>query len=386
MMRTDIAASERVAANRNPQTDGGATAAHGRQGRTDAGWPDRFRPVLGKLTAEGPRYFGFEVLRVEAVRQIERPFSTVLQIRAAGERETASAFVKLLKPRQDTPAETESMRQNAVKDFEMTTRVFQGLVPYPGLTAVRPLACFPQDLAIVTEEAPGSTLAQLLRAAHGWPGRRRLEQLIASVRQAGAWVKAVQTALPQDVGVTADNVRSYFDRRLNELEAADPMRLSRSGRQRLEDHREYLISRALAEARAEAFHGVWIHADFCPENLIIRDGHLTVLDFTMAKTGTVYHDVSHLYLWLESMTAKPWFRPHVVAVLQRELLDAFESGLTPDRPLFRLMLLQHVLCHLLGIRLSTRRSLSGLYAARLHARHRQWLAAEAGLAGNDWRR
>ena len=57
---------------------------------------------------------------------------------------------------------------------------------------------------------------------------------------------------------------------------------------------------------------MWIHADFCPENIITRAGDITVLDFMMAKTGTIYHDVAHLYLHLEAMKVKPWFRPAVV--------------------------------------------------------------------------
>jgi hypothetical protein len=348
-------------------------------------WPTRFRPVLAKLVAGGSRYFGSPSVAVQPVRELDRPFSTILQIRVAGDAGTDHAFVKILKPREDTPAQIESMRQNVVKDFEMTRSVHRGLASYPGLTAVRPIACFPEDLAIVTEQAPGATLADLLTRAAGWPSARAMNRLVGSVRQAGAWIRAVQTALPQDREVAPDSLRAYLDRRLNDLESAGPIQLTPQGRAAVERYHERLIEQALTEQGARTGLGaVWIHADFCPENVIVRDGRMTVLDFTMAKTGTTYHDVSHLYLRIDSMQAKPWFRPRTIARLNRELLDSFESGLTPDRPLFALTLLQHVLCHLLEIRSAMRQPVTRLYARRLDARHRRWLATTAGVNANSW--
>jgi hypothetical protein len=349
--------------------------------------PTQFRPVLAKLEAGGRRYFGPNFVAVAPVRELDRPFSTILEIRVEAQATTDNAFVKILKPRANTEAEIESMRQNVVKDFEMTTRVHQGLSPYPGLTAVRPIACFPEDLAIVTEQAAGKTLAELLTQAAGWPSPHARERLVRTVRQAGAWIRAAQAALPQDRGIGIDTVRAYFDRRLAEMEARGPMQLTRAGRIALERYRDRLIELALMDQGTRTgFPAVWIHADFCPENVIVRDGRMTVLDFTMAKAGTTYHDLSHLYLWIDSMAAKPWFRRRITARLQAELLDAFEPGLTPERPLFALTLLQHVLCHLVEIQSAGRSRIARLYAARLHARDRRWLAAAAGLDASSWMR
>ena len=350
-------------------------------------WTSQFRPVLAKLEAGGRQYFGPSFVGVAPVRALDRPFSTILEIRVKVQAGTDNAFVKILKPRANTEAEIESMRQNVVKDFEMTSRVHQGLSRYPGLTAVRPIACFPEDLAIVTEQAVGKTLAELLTQAAGWPNPHARQRLVRTVRQAGTWIRAAQAALPQDREIAIDTVKTYFDRRLTDMEARGPMRLTRAGRVALERHRDRLIELALMDQGTHiGFPAVWIHADFCPENVIVRDGRMTVLDFTMAKAGTIYHDVSHLYLWIESMTAKPWFRRRITALLQAELLDAFEPGLTPDRPLFALTLLQHVLCHLVEIQSGGRSRIARLYAARLHARHRQWLAAAAGLDASSWSR
>jgi Phosphotransferase enzyme family len=356
-----------------------------------ADWPTQFRPVLTKLVADGRQYFGSEPVAVEPVRQLERPFSTILHIRVARESGTEDAFVKILKPRANTPAQIDSMRQNVLKDFEMTARVHLGLAAFPGLTAVRPIACFPEELAIVTEQAPGPTLADVLARAAGWPSEQVLGELVGVLRHVGAWLRAVQAALPQDSDLSISRMRAYLDARLDDLERTGPFRLTPDGRRRVAEYREQLIHDALARAgnagsAGDRLRAVWIHADFCPENVIARDGRITVLDFTMAKTGTVYHDISHLFLRIDSMKAKPWFRPRVVDRLQLELLDAFEPGLRPAHPLFELMLLQHVLCHLVAMQAPPHTPVGRIYAARLHARHRQWLALAAGLNKESWAR
>ncbi len=100
-------------------------------------------------------------------------------------------------------------------------------------------------------------------------------------------------------------MRTYLDRRLAELETTGVIRLTASGRDAIERYRD----RLLLDVSAEGLRSVWIHADFCPENIITRGDEVTVLDFMMAKTGTVYHDLAHLFMHLEAMKVKPWFGP-----------------------------------------------------------------------------
>ena len=109
------------------------------------------------------------------------------------------AFIKILKPRADTPSEIASMRRNVARDFEMTTRVRGALGGYAGLTAVRPIACFPEELAIVTGEAVGPTLSAVLAGtAGGWPRASTVRELSTVLYGVGAWLKAAQAALPED--------------------------------------------------------------------------------------------------------------------------------------------------------------------------------------------
>jgi hypothetical protein len=81
-------------------------------------------------------------------------------------------------------------------------------------------------------------------------------------------------------------------------------------------------------------------------NVIVgEDGRVTVLDFTMAKTGTPHHDLAHLYFHLALTASRRRRRAPVYAAVQQAMLRGYDPGLTPDAPLFRLMLWQHAICH-----------------------------------------
>lgn len=345
-------------------------------------WSPLFEPVLTKLEADGVRYFGCQDVRVEPVRQFDRPFSTVLQVRVADRQGSQGAFIKIFKPRFNTPAQIAETRQHVRSDFDTMCRVRAALTGARQLEAVRPIACFPEDLALVTGEAVGTTMASMLiPAAARWARTSARDKVVEALGQIGEWLRIVQSAMPQyQQSIELSRIRSYLNKRLDGLEAGGTVRLTTTGRDQLERYQESLFA-AIANERVPA---VWIHADFCPENIIVHEGRVAVLDFLMAKAGTVYHDLAHLYLHIGVIAAKPWCRPPVVDALQRELLAAFEPGLRPDRPLFALALYQHVLCQVLVLQNANGGRVARLYAARLHRRHRQWLSQVAGLDRQGW--
>ena len=352
----------------------------------DSRWPTAFRPVLSRLVADSCRYFESDRITVEPVRHVDRPFSTLLQIRVANGSCVSGAFVKILKPRWNSPDQVASMQQNVIKEFTITSRVHDALIAGAGaergLAAVRPIACFPDQLALVTEQATGLRLADVLaRRAARWSRTGPVDEDSGVLRLAARWLRAVQTALPQDRALDVESVRAYLDKRLAELERIGPIRLTKSGRSAVERWRDRLICAAGARDLGQT----WIHADFCPDNIIAGSGRVTVLDFTMAKTGTAYHDLAHLFLRVDSMRVKPWFKPAVIDRYQHELLEAFEPGLEADRPLFALMLLQHVVCHLVTLQASMGRG-ARVSAWLMHRRHRQWLDRAAGLGREGWAR
>jgi hypothetical protein len=73
---------------------------------------------------------------------------------------------------------------------------------------------------------------------------------------------------------------------------------------------------------------------------------VTVLDFTMAKAGSVYHDLAHMYFHLGLFGQRRRGRAALARDVQRALLEGYDAALTDHDPLFALMVWQHAVCHL----------------------------------------
>jgi aminoglycoside phosphotransferase (APT) family kinase protein len=100
------------------------------------------------------------------------------------------------------------------------------------------------------------------------------------------------------------------------------------------------------EIGADSVRRVPIHADLTPTNIVVdNEGRVTVLDFTMAKAGTEYDDLTHVYFQLELMRRRHRSRRKIFQALQRALLAGYDPSLSSDHPLFRMMLMQHAVCH-----------------------------------------
>jgi hypothetical protein len=343
-------------------------------------WPERFRPALARLAAHLTDRHG-HAPAIVAAGELHRPFSTLLRVRIVTRSERRFAYVKILQPRSDTPDEHAATRRNVQREFSVTSDVRDRVRGVAGLGAVVPVACFPEECALVTEEVAGTTLSRVLSLeGTGWPAERKLARLDDTLRRAAGWLRVMQRRMPGRE-LTADTIRRYLDRRIEQLSGAPGGTLTTSGRARVETCRDRLLD----EARRTGVEGVWIHADFCPDNLIVGSDALTVLDFTMAGAGTRYHDLAHLFLSLDAMRAKPWFKPSIVDRWQKTLLEGFEPGLDANQPLFVLARFQHVLCHLVALQ-HTGGQLARFVAGWRRRRYRTWLTDAAGLDRGSWAR
>jgi aminoglycoside phosphotransferase (APT) family kinase protein len=333
-----------------------------------------FDAVLERLREDSARQFSTASVTLERGRHVVRPFSQVLEVTVRAEGHALAAFVKILKPRLAGARELEATRRNVTREFEATARLHAGFAAHPGLSTARPIACYPELLAMVTERIEGEPLDRtLVREARGMPSARRVERLEAILRRVGAWLRAFQTIDAAEGRVSLDRLREYLDDRLRPLVEGRALgEHARAGLLRYFDRR----ARDVPEDELAA---VPVHADFSPENLIVRDGTVSVLDFTMAKKGARYLDLAHMFMQIELLKARPWFRPAVIDRLTAAMLDGFEPALRSDRPLFELLLLQHVVCRLRQNETETLRLREKLFASYVRRRHVKWLAARANL-------
>ncbi len=346
-----------------------------RRGAGQPGAPDMFAPVLGRLATDAAAHFGVERLQFQPVQYDDRPFTHLLRVHAYGDREReplATVFVKIVKPRPIEGGE-DALRRRLIRDYEATRRVQLALLPYEELGVVPPLACYPEHMAIVTEGVSGPTLLEHLQAEAAWfPSSARLKALQHRLSLVGRWLQAFQGSGPRGEAVTIEALRAYVDIRLERLMRHGVRRFDAAGRQRLLRHIDWLGAQVVPEELA----GVCIHADLALGNILVSGRRIVVLDFEMANYGTSLHDLTRVFLQLELLAVKPQVRPSLIATLQTALLQGFDPAATPERPLFRLLMLLHRINNVGTLTLNQRSFPETLYNRIVVRQHLRAIAAE----------
>jgi hypothetical protein len=328
----------------------------------------RFTPILARLEAESMERFGSPGVHLTPVGYEERPFSWLMRAAVSGA-STGHVFIKIFKPKD--PASGVDLRARVIQDFATTCEIHGFMQQWDDLGAVRPIACYDEALAIVTEQAEGVTLLEELQAHAAWfPGRARVAALERSLETVGRWLRRFQGFHPADGRVSVASLVDYVDTRLKRM--VDRRVMTAEQRTATLDHLEALGRRTSDDDLKE----VAVHADLAPANILVSNRGVVVLDFAMAGRGTALHDISRLYMQIDLLRAKPHFRGRVIAPLQAALLRGFDSRLSAAHPLFRLLSMLHHVNHL-GTLALRREALPGrLVSARAIGMHRRWIAAE----------
>jgi Ser/Thr protein kinase RdoA (MazF antagonist) len=209
-----------------------------------------------------------------------------------------------------------------------------------------PLACLADHYALVTQEASGVTLARMLRQLCVARTPSCYGTVLCALHRVGPWLREFQAGVP--LGFDVADLRTSLDVRLKRLVSQRRRSFTEASRLVVLDfHDTYAAQLTASDLRV-----VPLHADLCPSNILVRPDGITVLDLGSTCDGARYCDIAHLYMHLVFADRRFQFGPRLLGQMQRQLLESFEPELTPDAPLFRLMLLQHLACYL--ARISTR--------------------------------
>jgi Ser/Thr protein kinase RdoA (MazF antagonist) len=293
---------------------------------------DVLTTVLDALKSDPSTEFGQPGATVERLARADRPFSTIYRLRIHTPLRILTAYAKVLKPYGNTPEELAMADRMLRREFKATKGLFDVLNQDAEIGAVRPIAFLPEHRVVVTEEFPGRPFSELLDSAP-----RATDELLAVARRVGSWVRIYQSLGESAGTVSLAERRAYLDERLERLEGRV---ISAAERRGVLSTFDSLAARLGPEVPA-----VPIHADLGPGNIIVdHGGRIAVLDFTMAKKGTACHDISHVYFHFETIGARRRKRG-MMRDLQRALLAGYSPSLSDTDPLFQLMLIQHVVCH-----------------------------------------
>ena len=334
---------------------------------------DGLQAALSALAGDPSTPFGVPGAGVEVLRRLEGPFSTVYRVRIDTPGVARYAYIKFMTPHGEGAEERARIDRMLAREFAATRRLYDALRQDETMGALRPLALLPDHRAIVTEEVPGRPFSDLLRN-----GERSTTALAAIAASVGRWIRVYQDldVAPPAAPIELAERRRYLNDRLRLLEG----RVLSPGDCRAALDRFDALSREIGVPAVQA---VPIHADLTPANVVVDDsGRMTVLDFTMAKTGAALHDVSHFYFHLELMGARHRRRQAALREVQASLLGGYAPTCSAHDPLFRLVLLQHAACHL--AQLASRR-LPMVDAAYRWFLRRRWRYCERMVARSDVR-
>jgi hypothetical protein len=337
--------------------------------------PARFKPVLAWLGSDSAALLGIPGAQFEAVAYEERPFSYVLKVAVyadGGAAPDRHLFIKIFKAG-SSPDDVRRMRERVQSDFEKTRELYDAMSRWPGLGTVRPVAYSIEHLASVTEEAPGETLLAHLQTHAAWLSTDRdAGEPEGTMKRVGAWLRAFQSTAPPVGRVSIDDLRRYIDIRLERLTSLPLANFTGEDRRRALQRIEQLG----AAADPVDLEEVRVHRDLAPGNILVSRDRITVLDFAMSGTGSRLHDLTRLFLQIELVALKPQFRRSVLRRAARALLEGFDTEVTTDRPMFRLLSLLHHVNHLGTLAKSRAPFPVNAYNWHVRRAHRAWIERE----------
>ena len=330
-----------------------------------------FQEVIARVERDAATLFG-GAINLDPLDGWERAFSFIQRFavrRAGASAPVCNVFVKLFKFKA-IGGDAKALPKRIARDYASTRDAHETFARFSHLGAVRPIACYPDLLAIVTEEAAGDTLDSYLQNHLTWaPSTAHVEAACQALNRLAEWIRVFQSSPAPGPAFTIDDRLEYVDVRLRRLVAGG--RFRSSDRTAVLEHIQLLgkqiVPGALRRVRS--------HSDMSLGNILMTPERVVVLDFAMTSTDTELYDVAKVFLQLELLAIKPTFRRSVAKTLQGALLEGFGGTNTAD-PLFRLVMVQHTVNHLAA--LYARRVGFGarLYNAVVTRRHHDWLARE----------
>ncbi len=270
-----------------------------------------------------------------------RPFSDVARVELRSLAGVRHVIAKI--PRRK-PGKVDRRLQQLEKEFTSARSLTSTFTGEAGLGVAEVVAFYPDVPALVWAEVEGATLGSMAaRLARGIPSAGRLAQLETACRGAGRWLRVLQAATPvEGQQLSLNEMIDYVDVRLERIGELGPRGLGAEW--------QAAVRRVFTDARLtpDDLRLAAVHGDFSLSNVMYGGNCVVAIDFSRFGIGSIYYDVSRLYHQLGLLLHKPWFLPTTIARLRQALLTGYDARLRADQPVFRLHLIQHLLCHWLG--------------------------------------
>ncbi len=289
---------------------------------------------------------------ITLARKFSRPYSTVYRFLLGYDQSNANApppralYAKVFRPSRQNLQNQQKYLDRLQTEFEVAKQLRASLHEQREAAIVRPVAYYPELLALVTEEAAGNGLAEIIIAAcKRWSLRNALNQAVLHCRRAGIALAAIQAATRASRRFNAEELLEYAQIRLQRLRDNDTVPFSSEDYKRIWNFLEH----ALAKIPRAQLGQCGCHGDYAPFNLLADKERVTVLDFSMFKTGSCYNDATYFHHRVEGYLHKPIFSASAIRAVQSAFLEGYNQASNRARDpiekdlLFRVMWMKHVI-------------------------------------------
>jgi len=288
-------------------------------------------------------------------QHIACPYSAVSRIEMVCDGVPKAVYLKRVR---DDGIGKDAARRRVLVEYQILTQLFAHFQTHQTWGVARPIAVFPDELAIVTEEVRGIALTDLIgRSAKRHMFGYRQPVLEKYCVLAGTWLREFQSFTTRRNGeFNIQGLMQYCDQRLDTLIA-----YRRAG---IDDRfkaqfRRYL-NKKHEQSRRKPDIIVGRHNDFSPHNIIVEGDRISVIDFGFFDHDSYLYDVCKFWFQLECMKTSPLFRPSTIERLQNSFFVGYGNSIDPRGPAFEMVASRYYLTRLVTmVKEGTRGGLRG---------------------------
>ena len=330
----------------------------------------RLAPVIAAIEREAAGWFGGPVDAITPEQHVERTSSDQLLLRVRTRSRTAGVSVRVWRVTGERGQDRRRVEERVRREFQVTLDCWHAFHGAGSIGCVRPLAYFPEHLAIATEEAPGRPLSELLeRVLLPFASKADRQLLDRGCHGLAAWLRQFQRAGNGETSAEPAALTEYIDTRLRRLVANPLSGFTAEDRLRVLLVTAWLVGRLQSDEVVE----VPIHGELSPAKISVDPAQLTVLDCTSGRRGLALHDLASVFMHVGLFASDHRYSAALIRDVQKKVLHAFDDTLDPQRLSFRIALLVNVVNHYALLAAQRTPSVAALSDWRVMRRHRSWL-------------
>lgn len=245
------------------------------------------------------------------------------------------------------PAKLSQFQQTISASYQNLQYLYEKFQAFPGYSVIKPIACFPEYFAWISEENHGTDVWTIIRKkAKFYPSEKDMNLLKTYCYKCGRWLALFQqiTRRPELDPFKFNQMIELLDTYLSRLVQRQYDTFPDKFRKMIIEYCQQIISLIPEEDRIVSGN----HGDFCPGNILIHNDEIIVLDIEPAEYGTIYRDSTYFYHYLNSLLELPIYRPTIVTQLQKAFVQGFGISLdASEKKMITLYMIQNIIQSLL---------------------------------------